>query len=165
MAQIKYCLYCGSELSAKIINGKDYQACPAKNCEYVYWDNPLPVVAAIVEHEGNVLLARNKAWPPKIFGLITGFLEKGESPENAVLREVKEELGLDARLESMIGVYPFLEKNQLIIAYHVSASGEINVGEELAEVKSVPPEKVRPWPFGTGIAVKDWLEKRGLKKP
>jgi NAD+ diphosphatase len=163
MAQVKYCAYCGSELSAKNINGKDYPACPVKNCEYVYWDNPLPVVAAVVEHQGNVLLARNKAWPPKIFGLITGFLEKGESPESAVLREVKEELGLDARLEGMIGLYPFVEKNQLIIAYHVSASGEVKMGDELAEVKSVPPEKVRPWTFGTGIAVKDWLEKRGMK--
>jgi NAD+ diphosphatase len=85
--------------------------------------------------------------------LITGFLEKGESPENAVLREVKEELGLDARLESMIGVYTYLEQNQIIIAYHVSAEGEIKMGDELAEVRSIPPQKVRPWPFGAGPAV------------
>jgi NAD+ diphosphatase len=164
MAQVKYCLYCGHELSTKNINGKDYQACPANNCEYVHWDNPLPVVAAIVEHQGNVLLARNKAWPQKFFGLITGFLEKGESPENAVLREVKEELGLDAKLENMIGVYTYLEQNQIIIAYHVSAEGEIKMGEELAEVISLPPGKVRPWNFGAGPAVKDWLEKRGIKR-
>ena len=163
MAQVKYCLHCGHELSAKNINGKDYQACPAKNCAYIYWDNPLPVVAAIIENRRNVLLARNKAWPPKMFGLITGFLEKGESPENAVLREVKEELGLDARLDSMIGVYTYLEQNQIIIAYHVKAEGKIKIGEELAEVRSIPPEKVRPWPFGAGPAVKEWLEKRGLK--
>jgi NAD+ diphosphatase len=121
----------------------------------------LTVVAAIVEHQGAVLLARNKAWPPKIFGLITGFLEKGETPENAVLREVKEELGLDAEVVGMIGIYPFLEKNQLIIAYHLSAEGEMKMGEELADVISVPPEKVRPWNFGTGLAIKDWLEKYG----
>jgi len=163
MAQVKYCLHCGHELTTKNINGRDYQACPAINCEYVCWDNPLPVVAAIIEHQGNVLLARNKAWPPKIFGLITGFLEKGESPEKAVLREVKEELGLDAKLESMIGVYTYLQQNQIIIAYHVSAEGEIKMGEELAEVISVPPEKVRPWNFGAGPAVKDWRERRGLQ--
>jgi NADH pyrophosphatase NudC (nudix superfamily) len=163
MAQVKYCLHCGHELSTKSINNRDYLACPAKDCEYVYWNNPLPVVAAIIEHQGNVLLARNKAWPLKIFGLITGFLEKGESPESAVLREVKEELGLDAKLESMIGVYTYLGKNQIIIAYHVSAEGEIKMGEELAEVISLPSEKVRPWNFGTGPAVKDWLEKRCLK--
>jgi len=90
--------------------------------------------------------------------LITGFLEKGESPEKAVIREVKEELDLDARAVGLIGIYPFAEQNQVIIAYHISAEGEIKMGEELAEVKSVAPEKVRPWPFGTGHAVKDWLE-------
>jgi NAD+ diphosphatase len=161
MAQVKYCLHCGHELSARNINGRDYPACPAKNCEYVFWNNPLPVVAAIVEHEGNVLLARNKAWPPKIFGLITGFLEKGESPEDGVLREIKEELGLAARLAGMIGVYTYFEQNQIIIVYHAKAEGEIKRGDELAEVISVPPEKLRPWPFGTGPAVKDWLQKRG----
>jgi len=163
MARIRYCLHCGHELTPQEINGKEYLACPAKNCEYVFWDNPLPVVAAIVEHEGNVLLARNKAWPPKMFGLITGFLEKGESPENAVLREVREELGIDAGLESMIGIYSFPEQNQIIIAYHVSAQGEITMGDELVEVISVPPHKVRPWAFGAGPALKDWLEKRRIK--
>jgi NAD+ diphosphatase len=163
MAQIKYCLQCGHELSLTKVDGKDYQACPVKGCGYVFWDNPLTVVAAVVEHQGTVLLARNKAWPHKMFGLITGFLEKGESPENAVLREVKEELGLDAKLVGMIGIYSFLEMNQLIIAYHVAAEGEIKMGEELAEVIAVPPEKVRPWNFGTGLAIKDWLEKRGFQ--
>jgi NADH pyrophosphatase NudC (nudix superfamily) len=162
MAQAKYCLYCGCALATKNINGRDYGACPAGDCEFVHWDNPLPVVAAVIEHEGNVLLARNKAWPPKIFGLITGFLEKGESPESAVLREVKEELGLDGEISSMIGVYPFLQQNQIIIAYHITAAGEIKMGEELEEVIPVPPEKLRPWEFGTGLAVKDWLKKRGL---
>jgi NAD+ diphosphatase len=163
MAEVKYCPYCGHELSVKQINGRAYQACLAENCEYVFWDNPLPVVAAIIEHEGNVLLARNKLWPAKMFGLITGFLEKGESPESAVLREVREELSLDAELVDMVGVYPFLQRNQLIIAYHVAAEGEIKMNEELAEVISVPPEQLRPWSFGTGYAVKDWLKKRGIK--
>ena len=105
MAQIKYCLHCGHELSTKSIKGRDYLACPVQNCEYVFRDNPLPVVAALIEYRESVLLARNKAWPQKFFGLITGFLEKGESPENAIIREVKEELDLDARVEGMIG-YP-----------------------------------------------------------
>ena len=50
--------------------------------------------------------------------------------------------------------------NQLILAYHVRAHGEIELGEELAGVKAVPPDKLRPWPLGTGRAVRDWLERR-----
>ena len=160
MAEVNFCPICGRKISVKKIEGRDYLACSGENCNYVFWDNPLPVVAAIVEHQGNVLLARNRDWPQNIYGLITGFLEKNESPENAVLREVKEELGLEAELVDMIGVYPFFERNQLILAYHVVADGEITLGEELVEVIPIPPEKLRPWQFGTGLAVRDWLEKR-----
>lgn len=129
--------------------------CP--NDDWVFWDNPLPVVAAIVEHEGSVLLVRNQGWPAKMFGLMTGFLEKGESPEQGVLRELQEELGLQGEVVRLIGVYPFDQRNELIVAYHVRAHGPIALGDEIAECKAVAREKLRPWPFGTGLAVRDWL--------
>ena len=50
--------------------------------------------------------------------------------------------------------------NQVIVAYHVCAEGTITLGEELADYKRVPPEKLRPWPMGTGQAVSDWLAAR-----
>ena len=50
--------------------------------------------------------------------------------------------------------------NQLILAFHVRAEGRIVLGEELVEFKAVAPERLRPWKFGTGYAVMDWLEKR-----
>src|SRR5437868_1938115 len=56
---------------------------------------------------------------------------------------------------------PFLEMNQMILAYHVRGHGEIIVGDEIAGVKAVPPDKLRPWPLGTGQAVRDWLAARG----
>jgi len=159
MGEFQYCPQCGKGLTKKLVEGKERLCCPADACGYVWWDNPLTVVAAIVEKDGNILLARNKEWPEKIFALITGFLEKGETPEAAVVREVKEELGLDAEIRDMIGVYSFFERNQLIIAYYLIASGEIKLGDELAEIRMIPPAKLRPWPFGTGLAVRDWLAK------
>ena len=87
----------------------------------MHWDNPTPVVAAVVEYEGRVLLARNRAWPEKMFALVTGFLERDEAPAAAVLREVKEETDLDGRAAHLIGVYEFARMNQVIIAYHVPA--------------------------------------------
>jgi hypothetical protein len=52
----------------------------------------------------------------------------------------------------------------LIIAYQLSAAGEIKLGDELAEIKSVPVDKLKPWPFGTGHAVRDWLERRSVRR-
>lgn len=142
-----------------MVDGKPHLKCPAQTCGYVFWDNPIPVVAAIVELQGNVILVRNKDWPPKLYGLVTGFLEKDETPEEGVLREVREELGLVGQVASFIGFYVFSEKNQLILAFHVRAAGEIVLGEELAEVRLILPERLRPWSFGTGPAVRDWLER------
>jgi NADH pyrophosphatase NudC (nudix superfamily) len=107
-----------------------------------------------------MLLARNQAWAEGAFGLITGFLEQDEDPEVAVLREVREELGLDAVSVGLIGVYPFVVKNEVLIAYHVIADGEICLNEELAEYRLIVPEKLRAWDFGTGHAVRDWLARR-----
>lgn len=158
----KFCPRCATPLHAAEHGGVERLACGKQGCGYVLWDNPVPVVAAIVEHEGGIILARNKLWPMKFYGLITGFLEKNDpSPEQAVLREVKEELGLDAAQTHFVGHYAFQRMNQIIIAFHVPAAGEIVLGEELSEYKRIEPEKARYWPAGTGHALRDWLRMRG----
>lgn len=142
--------------------GLNRAACPDSECGFIFYDNPTPVVAALVEHRGQIVLIRNKGWPEAWFGLVSGFLERNESPAEGVLREVKEEIGLDGAIESLIGVYPFFMRNQVIIAYYVRATGEITLGDELADYKIVAPEKLRPWPLGTGEAVRDWLKAQGI---
>ena len=155
----KFCPRCGAGLQGVALGGLPRQQCGAA-CGFVHWNNPLPVVAALVEYRGAILLARNQAWAEGAFGLITGFLEQDEDPEFAVLREVREELGLDAVSVGLIGVYPFVVKNEVLIAYHVIADGEICLNEELAEYRLIVPEKLRAWDFGTGHAVRDWLARR-----
>ena len=54
--------------------------------------------------------------------------------------------------------------NQIIIAYHARCRGEIVLNEELAEYILVPPAKLRPWPAATGLAVRDWMLRRGLAR-
>ena len=151
----KFCPQCGVELIEAEIEGYARQKCPA--CDFVFWDNPIPVVAAIVEREGKVILTRNKGWPEKWLGIVAGFLEKGETPEKGVLREVKEELGLDGEIVAFVGYYAFEQRNQVIFAFHIRAEGEIIIGDELAAIKALPPEEIRPWDVGTGPALKDWL--------
>jgi NADH pyrophosphatase NudC (nudix superfamily) len=165
MPVFQFCPLCAEKLVEREDGGRSRQACSSGTCDFVQYDNPTPVVAAIVEHEGQIVLVRNKGWPEKWFGLVTGFLERGETPETGVLRELKEELGLDDSIVSFIGHYNFDQMNQLIVAYHVHATGEIVVGDELADIKRVSPEKLRPWPFGTGQAVADWLARSQAAAP
>lgn len=156
-----YCPNCATLLVRGIHGERERSACPA--CGWVHWDNPTPVVAAVIEYQGKVLLARNAAWPEKMFALVTGFLERDESPQAAVVREVKEETNLDALQANLIGAYDFRRRNQIIIAYHVPAAGAVRLGEELADYRLIEPAKVRPWPQGTGAALADWMRARGLE--
>ena len=111
---MKYCPKCGRKLIKAEIGGRARLKSSSEACGYVYWDNPTPVVAAIVELDGKVVLTRSKGWPEKWHGLVAGFLEKGETPEDSVLREVKEELGLEGQIVDFVGYYSFTLRNQLI---------------------------------------------------
>ena len=158
---MRFCPRCARELAERDEGERRRLACPDRACGYVFWDNPTPVVAAVVEHEDRIVLARNRAWNAPFFALITGFLERNEQPEHAVLREVGEELGLQGRDPAFIGHYTFERMNQLIIAYHVPAEGRIVLGEELAEYRHVDPAAATYWPAATGLALRDWLRSRG----
>jgi NADH pyrophosphatase NudC (nudix superfamily) len=138
--------------------------CPA--CGWTHWNNPTPVLAAVIElvdRDGQVLLARNAAWPGKFYGLITGFMEAGETPEEGITREVGEETSLTVESLSLIGAYEFLRMNQVIIAYHVAARGEIVLSPELISYRLFAPAEIKCWPAGTGRAVADWLRSRGIE--
>ncbi|MGA0557595.1 NUDIX domain-containing protein [Larkinella sp. VNQ87] len=158
---MNYCPQCGNVLVVGVAGGRERLLCSAA-CGYVYWNNPLPVVGAIVEYENDtVVLIQNRGWPADWFGLVTGFLEAGEQPDQAVLREIKEETGLDAEIVERLGLYTFYQRNEIIVVYHVRARGEIQLDEEeLQAYKLVPIKELKPWPFGTGPAVRDYLELR-----
>jgi len=163
---MKYCPYCGLPLTRLPLSGRERLACPDGKCGFVNWNNPIPVVAAIVEHDDHVILVRNVGWPVHWYGLVTGFLESGEMPEEGILREVEEEIGLVAELKSYIGMYEFYRSNQLIIAYHVTVQTKDATlcQEEIADHKWVHIEEIRPWTAGTGKALRDWLRLRGIER-
>jgi len=162
-----YCPNCATplQLLAQLEDGgeKSRLRCPA--CAFTHWNNPTPVLAAVIEladRGGQVLLARNAAWTTRFFGLITGFMEAGETPEAGIAREVAEETALAVDSLALIGVYDFQRMNQLIIAYHAVARGEIVLSPELAEYRLYRPEDIKCWRAGTGYAVADWLTGRGI---
>ena len=164
----RFCPQCAHELALVTQDEdggpKERLRCPY--CGFTHWNNPTPVLAAIVEcsdREGKVLLARNASWSLRMFALITGFMEAGETPEEGVAREVVEETSLTVESVKLVGVWDFQRMNQVIIAYHVVAHGEIRLSPELAEYKLFAPGDIVCWPAGTGYAVAEWLKSRGIE--
>ena len=162
-----YCPHCATPLRllSQIEDGAPKERLRCPGCGWTHWNNPTPVLAAIVEmtdRDGRVLLARNAAWPGRMFALITGFMEAGETAAEGVIREVLEETGLHVGKPALVGVYDFQRMNQLIVAFHVKAQGAITLSPELAEYKLFRPEDLRCWRGGTGYALADWLTARGI---
>ncbi len=165
MSAFKFCPQCAQELAwiEQLEDGGPKQRLRCGACGFTHWNNPTPVLAAVIEYEGKILLARNAAWPGRMFALITGFMEAGENPEEGIRREIQEETSLRTSHISLIGVYDFQRMNQVIIAYFAKCEGEVSLSPELAEYKLYEPEQVRCWPAGTGYALADHLRTRGIE--
>jgi len=150
-----------------IRGGRERAVCPDAECGFVHWDNPVPVVAAIVEHEDQVVLVRSIGRPPTWYGLVAGFLEQAEHPDDAVVREIDEEVGLSPTRCTYLGSYAFSRLNQIIFVYHAEVPNlDVRLGvDELDDYKIVPVAQVRPWSQGTGPALRDWLASRGYHPP
>ena len=162
--EFRFCPQCATPL-AMVVQMEDSGEkarlrCPA--CNYTHWNNPTPVLAAVVEYQGQILLARNAAWSGKMYALITGFMEAGETPQEGIQREIKEETNLDTTALDLIGVYDFQRMNQIIIAYHAVCHGEGRRSPELVDYRLYDFDKLKCWPAGTGYALADWLRGRGV---
>ena len=162
-SQFKFCPNCATPLGmvTQVEDGGPKDRLRCTNCDYTHWNNPTPVLAAVVEYQGKILLARNSAWSGEKFALITGFMEAGETPEGGIEREIAEETNLNTSALKLIGVYDFQRMNQVIIAYHAVCSGEVKLSPELVDYKLYAFEDVVCWPAGTGYAVADFLTSRG----
>lgn len=161
----RYCPQCATPLSLLTLaeDGGDKERLRCAACGYTHWNNPTPVLAAVIEYQGKVLLAQNAAWPGKMFALITGFLEAGESPQDGMRREIMEETSLSTHALNLIGVYDFQRMNQIIVAYHAVCRGEVKLSPELVDYRLFALDAVKCWRAGTGQAMADWLRSRGFE--
>ena len=159
----KFCPTCASPLASitQMEDGGEKARLRCAACGYTHWNNPTPVLAAVVEVEGKILLAQNAAWPGKMFALITGFMEAGETPQEGIAREIKEETNLETTELDLIGVYDFKRMNQVIIAYHAVCHGEVKLSPELVDYRLYAFDQLKCWPAGTGYALADWLRSKG----
>ncbi|MES2936260.1 MAG: NUDIX hydrolase [Pseudomonadota bacterium] len=164
-AAYTYCPACATPLRqiAQVEDGgpKERLRCPA--CGWTHWNNPTPVLAAVIQYRDRILLARNAAWTHKMYALITGFMEAGETPEDGIRREIKEETNLETVELNLIGVWDFQRMNQVIIAYHALARGEVMLSPELVDYKLLQYDEIKCWPSGTGHALAKWLRSRGYE--
>ena len=129
---LTYCPLCREPLEDREIDTVVRRACPA--CDFVEWGNPTPTSMVLVRCRDRYLFVRQPFFPPGHWGLINGYVERGESAEETAVREVKEEVGLEVRLATFAGTFYFERKNLLIIGFVAdSDTRDIEPSEEISE--------------------------------
>ena len=145
MQDYLYCPQCASLLNSRLIDQKIRKYCP--NCQFIHYANPLPAVMAIVENQQQILLVKRGVAPAKgAWTFPSGFIEAAETPEEAVLRELKEETGIVGSIRGIINAYTEHSKIYgpiINIAYAVRPlGGTLAAGDDAQAVSWSPKDQL-----------------------
>lgn len=110
-ARHRFCARCGSP--TKLVKGGWQRHCD--NCGADHFPRTDPVTIMLVEHEDRLLLGRQPRFPPRMYSALAGFVEPGETIEEAVAREIHEEAGVRVRDVKYIASQPWPFPSQLMI--------------------------------------------------
>jgi NAD+ diphosphatase len=148
------------------VAGERARRCP--RCGLTSFPRLSPVVIVLIERAdtGQVLMARGRNFPEGFFGIIAGFVEPGESLEEAVRREVREEVGLELDEPRYFGSQPWPFPHALMVGFEaVYAGGELRLDErELAEAGWYSPDDPPRIPPRLSIArrlIDAWAARHG----
>ncbi len=136
----RFCPRCGRELVKRSINGYQRLGCPDKDCDFVYYHNPIPAAGAVVVKNEKILMVKRSVMPKKGWWCLpAGFMEWSEHPTETAVRELKEETGLDVELRSIFEIYSGQDDprmNAVLILYLASINGgRLKAGDDAVEVK------------------------------
>ena len=141
-----HCYYCGNRLTRKYVEGGNRLFC--ETCRTPIYENPIPATClVVVDAEKGVVLVKRDVAPKKGYWCLPGgFIELGESPEQGALRELREETGLNGRIDKLLGVTADKSGqygNVLMVGYLVKRfSGSLTPGDDAADVANFQPEKL-----------------------
>ena len=166
----RFCMQCGGALVERTPPGDTMTRLVCEDCRFVHYLNPRPVAGTIPAREdGSLLLVRRAIEPRLGFWVFPGgFMDVGETAEEAAARETREEANLEVDELSLLGVYTRTHAGVVVIVYEARALGEGSAGSETSEIGWFGPESI-PWEElafdTTHWALEAWLGKRGLERP
>ena len=144
----KYCGTCGSETSLHLVE----KAMLCKDCNNLIYPRISPCIIVLVTDNERLLLAHNKNFPTKIFSTLAGFIEVGETVEEAIQREIFEEVSIKVKNCQYYGSQSWPFPSQLMLGFHAEyEEGDLKPdGEEIdiaewfhyKSLPDVPPGRI-----------------------
>jgi 8-oxo-dGTP diphosphatase len=159
-----HCIRCGARMEEKPSYGRPRPVCPA--CGYIHFEDPKVAAAVVVERDGRILLVRRSYDPQEgKWSLPAGFVDGGEDPQAAAVRECLEETGLHVRILGLFNVLYGREHPRgasIVIVYRAEAEAETPVaGDDAAQAAFFDASELPPLAFrATEQAVRQWAKVR-----
>jgi NAD+ diphosphatase len=150
----RYCGACGTPTEAA--TAERSRICP--RCGLSHFPRLAPSMIVAVEREDAILLARSPHFPPGIYSVLAGFLEPGESAEDAVVREVYEETGIEVTDIEYFGSQPWPFPHSLMLGFQARyAGGELQVDGAEIEAAGWYRADDMPMIFRGNVSIAQWL--------
>lgn len=119
----------------KIPDGDDKTRSVCRQCDFIDYQNPKIVAGSVVVKDGKILLCKRAIEPRKgYWTLPAGFMELGESVEEAAMREAQEEALADITIDRLLAVYSVPRIGQVQVMYRATLEGDFGIGPESEEV-------------------------------
>lgn len=141
----RFCGRCGGETAPMT----EELAMKCTRCGMIHYPRLSPAIIVLVRDGERLLLARSHGFPAGLYSVLAGFVEPGESIEEAVRREVREEVGVEVRNLRYFGSQPWPFPNSLMIGFTAEyAGGELRIDPqeiedagwyEIGRFPSLPP--------------------------
>jgi ADP-ribose pyrophosphatase YjhB (NUDIX family) len=161
LEDVRYCPRCGAEAEVSFPHSI---RCPS--CGYGAYYNPKPVAVAIPRAPDGRLWLMRRGFQPRRghWSMPGGFVDLGETVEDAARREAREELDIDIEISHLVGVYSRAEDRVVVVVYAATAQETPSESEEALEVHAFAPTQI-PWDdlafWSDGRALRDFLDGAG----
>jgi ADP-ribose pyrophosphatase YjhB (NUDIX family) len=168
MTIMNFCSECGARVAQRIPAGDNVARYVCDACGTIHYQNPKLVVGCVPEHEGAIVLCRRAIEPRHGFWTVpAGFMENGETLQQAAARESREEALIDVEVGSLLCIVHVLHAHQVHVFFRGRMrSASYGAGIESLETKLVQPEDI-PWSElafpSTDFALRRYLEDRAAQ--
>ena len=162
-----FCPECGTPLESRRLKELEPERATCPKCDFVHYDSPSIAVGGIFETDGGIVLLQRGIEPGYGEWVFPGgYVDRGESVEEAVVRETREEVGADVVIERLLNVYSYRRRGLVIVVYETRhLAGEIRALDEALDARTFPPDRI-PWAAlafpSTRQALAEYLLRRGL---
>lgn len=159
-----FCPSCKTTLEWRNIDHEKHLACA--HCDFIFWNNPKPVVSVVIVRNGKVLMLKRAQEPLKDYWVLPGgFMRYEETPEESTIREAKEETGLEIELSGLVGVYRVDNDPRGVhidIVYTAAGKGKVKLSAEDNSSDFFDPDNLPELiAYKHREAIADWMETYG----